>query len=73
MPKTYQIRVRSEHSKAEEIRRRALKLGSCSVTTRPATGVNIVETLVEFKKIKDKSNFESWLKKKCKDCNCNCN
>lgn len=68
MPRTYQIRVRSEHSKAEEIRRSALKLGSCCVTTRPITEVNLVETLAEFKKHQDKSRFESWINSKCKNC-----
>ena len=71
MPDNYQIRVRSEHSKAEEIRRRALKLGSCCVTTRPTTEPGLLETTAEFKKKQDKTKFEDWINKKCRNCNIN--
>lgn len=59
--------VRSENSKAEEIRKKALKCGAGSVSTRGTTNPNQKETTACFKKVADRKAFEAWALEKFKD------
>lgn len=57
------VRVRSSENAIAEVRARALKLGSISVTTRPV-GPDKVESVIEFKKGSQVKDFQAWLHKK---------
>ncbi len=57
------VRVRSECSASEEIRKKALKFGAISVSTK-GTNPNQEETTACFKKVADRRAFETWLKSK---------
>ncbi|MBR2744729.1 MAG: hypothetical protein IKE01_05500 [Clostridia bacterium] len=57
------VRVRSTDGASNEVRARALKMGSISVTTH-SVGPNQVESIAEFRKPKDAKEFIAWLHKK---------
>lgn len=59
------IRVRCEDSKVEEIRRRALKLGATSISSRVVVQ-NQVESVAVFKKAAAARDFKNWVISKCK-------
>lgn len=59
--------IRCEKTKAEEIRRKALKCRAGSVSTRGTNNPNQIETVAQFKKASDKEAFEKWATKKFKE------
>ena len=63
---TTSVTVRSESFHSEEIRKKALKCGAISVSTRGTTNPNQEETVVIFRKAADKKTFNSWVTEKFK-------
>lgn len=60
------VRVRSTENASDEVRARALKLGSNSVRTR-SVGPDLVENEAFFAKAKDAMAFKTWAQKKRSD------
>ena len=58
--KDFLARVRSTEQHVERIRKAALKYGSTAVSSK-TVGVNTIETLANFRKKKDSSDFLNWL------------
>lgn len=58
--KDFLARVRSTEQHVERIRKAALKYGSTAVSSK-TVGVNTIETIANFRKKKDSSDFLNWL------------
>lgn len=63
---TTSVTVRSESLYSEEIRKKALKCGATSVSTRDTTNPNQEETVATFRRAADKKTFGTWVTKKFK-------
>lgn len=58
--KDFLARVRSTEQHVERIRKAALKYGSTAVSSK-TVGVNTIETIANFRKKKDSTDFLNWL------------